>query len=134
MNLTVPSLLITDDDRDFLETLREVFEPRGFRTLLARDGLEAVDIAQQQPVHLLLLDMHMPRMTGLETIHRLRQSSLGLASTAAPFILMSAALDPQIVAEAHRAAAYSVLSKPFPVREITGLVSRAMRQFYNWPA
>ena len=39
-----PAILITDDDRDFRETLREVFEPRGFATLLAADGEEAIQI------------------------------------------------------------------------------------------
>ena len=42
MNLVTPSLLIAEDDRDFRETLREVFAPRGFRTLLAQDGEEAL--------------------------------------------------------------------------------------------
>lgn len=127
MNLTVPSLLITDDDRDFLQTLQGVFEPRGFRTLLARDGWEAVEIAQREPVHLLLVDMHMPRLTGLETIIRLQQMPVIV-----PAILMSAALDQEIVDEAARCQVFSVLSKPFPVKDIMGLVSRALLQYYNW--
>src|SRR6266568_2007921 len=59
------SLLITDDDRGARETLREIFEPVGFRTLLAESGEEAIDIAQSQDVHLALMDMHLPRLTGL---------------------------------------------------------------------
>ena len=63
-----PSLLITDDDSDFRETLQVVFEPQGFRTLLAGDGEEALHIVRHEEVHLLLLDMHMPKLTGLETL------------------------------------------------------------------
>ena len=63
-----PSLLITDDDSDFRETLQVVFEPQGFRTLLAGDGEEAIEIVRHEEVHLLLLDMHMPKLTGLETL------------------------------------------------------------------
>ena len=44
-----PSILITDDDLDFRETLRIVFEPRGFRTLLASNGEEALAIVRSQP-------------------------------------------------------------------------------------
>ena len=44
MLVETPSLLITDDDPAYRETLQVVFEPRGFRTLLAGDGEEALDI------------------------------------------------------------------------------------------
>lgn len=123
-----PCLLITDDDRDFRETLRGVFEPRGFRALVAQDGQEAVDIVRRDEVHLLLVDMHMPRLTGLEMVRHLRDLPRSI-----PFILMSAALDTAIEEEARKADAFSILAKPFPLRRITNLVTDAMRQFYNWP-
>ena len=58
MKLVTPSILITDDDRDFRETLGGLFEPRGFRTFLAGDGEEALDIIRREQVHLALFDMH----------------------------------------------------------------------------
>src|SRR5438477_11796552 len=67
------SILITDDDRDCRESLREIMEPQGFRTLLAACGEEALDIVHDEEVHLALLDMHMPSMTGLEVLRLLRQ-------------------------------------------------------------
>src|SRR4051812_17914376 len=129
MKIAVPSLLITDDDSDFRESLRSLFESRGYRTIMARDGAEAVDIMGSEEVHVLLLDMHMPRLSGLDVLRRMQTLAVP-----PPSILMSAALDPTIEAEAIRAAAYSVVAKPFPLRQITGLVSQAMRQFYDWPA
>ena len=66
-----PSLLITDDDRDFRETLRDVFEPRGFHTVLASDGVEALEIVRTREIHLVLIDMHMPRLSGMEAIDRI---------------------------------------------------------------
>ena len=73
MVANVPSLLITDDDYDFRETLRGVFEPRGFHTLTAGDGEEALEILKHETVHLALFDMHMPRLSGLDAIRRLKQ-------------------------------------------------------------
>src|SRR5438067_13347436 len=70
--LTPPRLLITDDDRDFRETVAGMLSDRGFETLQAADGEEALKIVCRQEVHLLLLDMQMPRLSGLETIERLR--------------------------------------------------------------
>src|SRR5947209_8552581 len=67
------SILITDDDRGCREALRDIVEPQGFRTLLASCGEEALDIAQGEEVHLALLDMHLPTLTGLEVLTLLRQ-------------------------------------------------------------
>lgn len=131
MKLVHPSLLISDDDRDFRETLGGVFESRGFHTLLASDGEEALDIVRHQTIHLVLLDMHMPRLTGLETIRRIRQLELAIAL---PCILISAALDDAIVAEARKQQAFSILSKPVRLREINGVVDDALRQSYGWTA
>lgn len=120
-----PSLLITDDDQGFRETLRDVFEPEGFRTLLAEDGLKAFQIVQAEPVHLLLLDMHMPRLDGVETIRRVHEIKPEL-----PCILLSAALDEMIVQAAKEVLAYSVLAKPVSRRQITSAVRSALRSTY----
>ena len=80
MRLITPRLLITDDDRDFRETVAGVLIDRGFETLQAADGEEALNIVSRQEVHLLLLDMQMPRLSGLETIERIRQRELVVAA------------------------------------------------------
>ena len=123
-----PSLLITDDDAAFRQTLRGVFEPRGFRTLLAGDGEEALDIVRNEEIHIVLLDMHMPKLTGLETLRLLKQFKSLL-----PIILLSAGLDDVLAEQARRARAYSVLSKPISGRQITGIVRQALKWAYNWP-
>jgi CheY-like chemotaxis protein len=121
-----PSLLITDDDLGFRQTLRGVFEPQGFRTLLAGDGEEALEIVRQHDVHVVLMDMHMPKLTGLETIRLLKQIKALL-----PCILMSAQLDESIIEQAQRAQAYSVLAKPVTFRQITGVVRQALELTYG---
>lgn len=127
MVLNNPLILITDDDRDFRETLREVFEPRGFRTLLAGDGEQALQIVQSQQIHVALLDMHMPRLTGLETMRRVKQLYAVL-----PCILLSAQMDDALAQAAEQAEAFSYLSKPVSFREIIGIVYQAMQVTYGW--
>jgi len=122
-----PSLLITDDDPAFRETLQIVFEPEGFNTILAEDGEEALEIVQTQEVHLVLLDMHMPKLTGLETLRRVKQLKVVL-----PCILLSARLDELILEQARRAQAYSVLSKPITRGQLTSIVRQALRWTYDW--
>lgn len=127
MLVETPSLLITDDDPGFRETLRVVFEPKGFRTLLASNGEEALRIVHHETVHVVLLDMHMPRLTGLETLRMLKEFRAML-----PCILLSAQLDELIVEQARRAHAYSVLSKTVTVGQITGTVRQALQRTYAW--
>ena len=127
MLLETPSLLITDDDPGFRETLRVIFEPKGFRTLLAGDGEEALKIVHNETVHLALLDMHMPRLTGLETLRKLKEYRAML-----PCILLSAQLDELIVEQARRAHAYLVLSKTVTVGQITSAVRQALQRTYAW--
>jgi CheY-like chemotaxis protein len=127
MLVETPSLLITDDDPGFRETLRVVFEPKGFRTLLAGDGEEALKIVHRETVHVVLLDMHMPRLTGLETLRMLKEFRAML-----PCILLSAQLDERTIEQAHLASAFSVLSKTLTVSQITAVVRQALQRTYAW--
>ena len=95
MFVSPPIMLITDDDGAFRETLRSAFAPHGFHTLTAGDGDEALEIVRRESVHLLLTDMHMPRMSGLEIIRQIRRSRLVI-----PCILISGGVDDGLVEEA----------------------------------
>jgi DNA-binding response OmpR family regulator len=122
-----PNLLITDDDRDFRESLGELLTRRGFQTVLADSGEEAIEILQQQSVHLVVVDMHMPRWSGLDTLACLRQMALEV-----PCILMSAKLDDNIVSRAKELRAESVLAKPFSSQVITQTIRDILQVRYGW--
>jgi CheY-like chemotaxis protein len=149
MSLFTPRLLITDDDRDFRETIAGVLADRGFETIQAGDGEEALKIVCRHEVHLILLDMQMPRLNGLDTIERIRGVGWALPTTSAgeqgersaqptlrfpPWILISGALDDQMVARAKAAAVFSVLPKPLRLPDLTGAVANALEQAYGWRA
>jgi CheY-like chemotaxis protein len=119
------SILITDDDPGSRESLRDIFEPQGFRTLMAESGEEAIDIVKDQDVHLALMDMHLPKLTGLETVEIVRQIK-GLL----PMILISARNDDQLLRKAMAAHVYSVLAKPLSKNLVIYVVTRALEKFY----
>ncbi len=128
MTITSPhpySLLITDDDPLARESLREVFEPAGYRTYLAESGEEAIDIVQHEDVHLALMDMHLPRLTGLETMEIVRQIK-GLL----PTILLSADRDDSLMRQALSAKVFCVLAKPVNKNVLIYVVTRALDKFY----
>jgi CheY-like chemotaxis protein len=124
-----PKLLIADDDRDFRESLSEVFCRRGYTTCLAADGQEALEIVDcSMELHLVILDIHMPRLGGLQALQKLRWSR----SAALPCILMSAELDESIVREAQKLKPAGLLSKPFTLRTLTTTVETVLRNSYGW--
>src|SRR6478735_2667109 len=119
------SLLITDDDVAARETLRDIFEPAGFRTILAESGEHAIDIVRRQEIHLALMDMYLPRLTGLETMEIVRQIKGSF-----PTILLSADSDERLMRRALSAHVFCVLNKPVSRHAVTHAVNRAIEKFY----
>lgn len=121
-------ILITDDDRGCREALRDIFEPEGFPTLMAASGEEAVDIVREEPVHLALFDVNMPRLTGLEAVELVHQINALL-----PCILVTAEADPDLMRRAFSVRAYSVIPKPFNKNVLLYTVMRALARAYGVP-
>ncbi len=120
------AILIADDDRPSREALREIVEPQGFHTLLASSGEEAVDIVCAAPVHLVLLDMYMPTLTGLETLQLVRQFNAML-----PAILVTGDPNENVLRQAQQAHVYSVLPKPVSKNLVLYTVLKALARFYG---
>jgi CheY-like chemotaxis protein len=122
------SILITDDDNHCREALREIMEPEGYRTLEASSGEEAVDIVREGKVHLVLLDMHMPTLTGLETVQLVRQINALL-----PAILVTADASESLLRQACQMHVYSVIPKPVSKNVVLYTVVRALARSYGKP-
>ena len=121
MSPSAPRILITDDDTDLRETLGELFRRRGMEVVLAEDGDRAIDVVTRLPIHVALLDLHMPRVSGLEVLEHFRS-----IESRPKCILMSGQLDELAVARALAAEVYRVEPKPFSVRRIEALVAAAL--------
>jgi CheY-like chemotaxis protein len=120
------SILIADDDRDCRDALRDIMQPAGFQLLVASSGEEALDLVQINTVHLALFDMHMPTLTGLETLRLVRQFRAGL-----PAILVTADANENVVRQAIAAQFFSVIPKPVSKSVLLYTVGRALMRFYG---
>jgi CheY-like chemotaxis protein len=120
------SILIADDDRGTREALGEVLENQGFRTVLAEDGGKAVELVQVDLVHLVLFDMHMPRLTGLEAFAVIRQTLDRLL----PAVLMTADATNDLIRRAFQAQVFSVIPKPVNVNVVLNTLTRALAKAY----
>ncbi len=123
----IPNVLITDDDSAFRHVLREGLSSRGYGITEASNGQEAIEKIAQSKVHFVLLDHHMPRLTGLEVMQQLTQTP-----HSPPCVLMSAQLDDDIRREAAKMKAYQVLSKPIRLAELRDLVLHGLAEIYGW--
>jgi CheY-like chemotaxis protein len=121
------SILIADDDRGTRETLGEMLASRGFRIVLAADGGEAVELVQVDLVHLVLFDMHMPRLTGLEAFAVIRQTLDRLL----PAVLMTADANTDLIRQAFAAQVYSVIPKPVNGNVVLHTLERALTKVYG---
>jgi CheY-like chemotaxis protein len=122
------SILITDDEDASRQALRDIVEPEGYRVLMASSGEEALDIVRTDSVHLALLDMNMPTLTGLETLQLVHQTNAFL-----PCILVTADASEMLLREAFQAHAYSVIPKPVSKNVVLYTVVRALMRFYGNP-
>ena len=120
-------ILISDDDENCRETVREALAPQGYETRLASCGREAIEVARKQVVHVLIVDMNMPDMSGLDAVLIIRRE----IATPVPSILMSADASRELMMQALQAQFDSFLPKPFGVGALRHIVEEIIRRHYE---
>lgn len=115
------AILVADDDDAYREAILSVLQPCGYRTVAVEDGQSAVEQVQQRAIDLLLLDMHMPRLTGYQVLLRVKNFNRRL-----PCILMSAKADDALRQKAELADAFCVLDKPLEPELLRSTIRKAL--------
>ncbi|TDU28603.1 two-component system response regulator AtoC [Panacagrimonas perspica] len=114
-----PRVLIVDDEPNMRRVLEIMLARRGYRTLAAADGLEAWERVQEGGIDLVVSDLRMPRLDGIELLRRLREAKLDV-----PLILMTAHGSLDSAVEALRLGACDYLLRPFDVEALELAVNR----------
>lgn len=117
--------MIADDDRASLDTLSEVLEGAGHRVVRAEDGQQALQAALARKVDLIVLDVSMPQLGGVQACHCLK----AMPKTAKiPVILTAAKKDPaaRTLAE-HMQGSVKILRKPVDPEDLLECVGRFLR-------
>lgn len=117
-------VLVIDDSADIRSFLQEmVLGPRGYIVTTATDGQSGFEAALAQKPDLILLDVNMPRMTGLEVLEALREHDFS-----APVILMTFYGSENIAVQAFRLGVRDYVRKPFEVQEVLSAIDRALTE------
>jgi two-component system response regulator HydG len=107
----VPTVLVVDDEPGIVDSLQKVFERESLRVLPARSGAEALEILRREPVSVILTDLMMPGMSGLDLLKASRS-----VSPETETILMTAYGTVENAVEAMKQGAYDFVTKPIKSR------------------
>lgn len=116
------SVLVVDDERPLRDFVRRNLEVRGHKVLTAGNGLEALAVFNNENINLVIIDIMMPHMDGLETTRRIRESSH------VPIIILTAMGEEADKVRAFDLGADDYLTKPFGVGELLGRVKAVLRR------
>ena len=117
------TILVVDDDREIVESISIYLRAEGYEVIKAYDGLEALDAAVQKTVHLIVLDIMMPQMDGIETLMSIRKTKN------IPVILLSAKSEDTDKILGLTAGADDYVTKPFNPAELVARVKSQLRRY-----
>ena len=118
-----PCILVADDDADIVNAVRLYLEKEGFAVYGAANGLEALDILERETVHLILMDVMMPRLDGFSAIMRIRQKRN------LPILVMSAKTEDSDKVLGLSIGADDYITKPFSAIELVARVKSHLRRY-----
>ena len=123
MNLSAETILVADDDPYIQESLQDRLETLGYQVSLAADGQQALDRLERQGPQLILLDIEMPGIKGLDVLKEIRRRELDI-----PVIMITAYGSIDLAVQAMKEGAYDFIPKPFDPGHVALVVEKAMER------
>lgn len=114
-------VLLVDDERIFLESMSKVLRGRGYEVGTAASGVEALEEVRFKTYDVVVLDLRMPGMDGLEVLGRIRKNTPLL-----PVILLSGHADVSMAVEAMQHGAVDYLLKPAPIEKLCSRIQSSL--------
>lgn len=116
-----PSILIVDDDEVMRETLSDVLRKKGYEIFSVGSGNGALSMIRKNLIDLILLDMKLPDVDGLEVLKRIKEFDTEIL-----VIMMTAYSDVQTAVSAMKSGAYDYINKPFELEELKLLIEKGL--------
>lgn len=116
-------ILVVDDDKEIVHAISIYLEKEGYEVLCAYDGIEAVELTMNRDIHLILIDVMMPRQNGLAAILKIRESRN------LPIIVLSAKSEDSDKILGLSMGADDYITKPFNPQELVARVKSQLRRY-----
>jgi len=120
-----PKVLIVDDDQSHRIMLRAVLKEEDYRVTEAADGIEAVKAVENEAFDIILLDIRMTKMDGIEALTEIRK-----ISPLVPVLVMTAYASVKTAVEALKAGAFDYVTKPLDIEELKILIEKGLEQYH----
>ena len=117
------NILVCDDEREIVDALEIYLVNEGYRVFKAYDGMEALDILEKEPIHLVLMDIMMPRMDGMRALMKIREERN------IPVIMLSAKSEDYDKITGLNLGADDYVTKPFNPLELMARVRSQLRRY-----
>ncbi len=118
-------ILIVDDDADIVMMLEDRLQAAGYQTIVATEGQQALEHIVHESPHLVLLDLTLPKLSGLDVLKRLAQLK---PSESPPVIVMTAHASIEAAVEAMKEGAYDFLTKPLDKDHLLIVIRKALER------
>jgi len=118
-------ILIVDDEQKVLNVIKAYLIKEGFEVLTSTDGEEALNLFKSEPIHLIILDLMLPKMSGEEICSKIR------ATSSVPIIMLTAKTEEENKIEGLAIGADDYITKPFSNRELVSRVKAIIRRTYR---
>lgn len=119
------NILVCDDEREIVDALEIYLVNEGYRVFKAYDGMEALDILEKETIHLVLMDIMMPRMDGMRALMKIREERN------IPVIMLSAKSEDYDKITGLNLGADDYVTKPFNPLELMARVRSQLRRYTN---
>jgi CheY-like chemotaxis protein len=118
------TILIIEDENHLRRDISELLAYSGFSTLEAANGVEGLQLAESGKPDLILCDITMPGMDGLQVLHRMRANP---STSAIPFVFLTARAEGELRELLSRAGADDYLAKPFTLEQLHAVIESNLR-------
>ena len=118
-------ILVVDDDREIVKSLGKLLELEGYEVYKAYDGMEALDILLREQIHLILLDVMMPKLNGLSALMKIREKNN------IPIIMLSAKTEDSDKVLGLSMGADDYVTKPYNTAELMARVKSQLRRYFS---
>lgn len=125
MSLANPKILVVEDEPNQVELIEFNLNSEGYEVVVARDGEEALNLAEEENPDLILLDWMLPKVSGIEVCRQLRRSKM---TREIPIVMLTARSEESDKIRGLDIGADDYITKPYSIKELLARVRAAMRR------
>jgi len=121
------NILIIDDEELIVKSLKKLLEKEGYGVLIAKSGQDALIITEEEKFDLIIADIRMPGLNGVDTIKSIRENAAGNNAKETPVIFITGYADEEMEKTAKTLKPLAYIYKPFNISDLVSVVNKELK-------